>query len=178
MDRVANSQNSPHTAFLQVEMDGITSNNITVIGATNYPEHFEPAILNRFIQKIELPKLSAAALNRPIQQCILNGVQRYADTMYFDEALTLEMNEGATQLGASSEGLDLRFVDATILYLLGDLKREKHTEHSGITYLRLQDVCFSFYIMKIQEKLIPEPPGGMPTTIQYIRDNNLFVFPY
>lgn len=176
IDRIAYT-NSRHTAFLQTEMDGITTNHITIIGATNYQNRLEPAILNRFSKKIFLPQLSATELNAPIRQSLLAGIQSSQYTFYFDQALATEMLNGATRLGAESEGLSLRDVNAALCYLLGDLNRERPKVYFGITYLRFQDVCFSFYLMKIQERLVPAPAVDFPTSTQYIRNNKSSFFP-
>ena len=178
MDRIAYID-APLTAFLQTEMDGISANGITIIGATNYREHFEPAILSRFTRKISLSKLDSAALNLPIRKTLLESIQSQQEDIYLDQPLAAEMKEGATKLATESEGLDWRSLNAAIRYLLGDIKREKPSDHVGIIYLRLQDVCFSFYIMKIQEEIpvTMVSPDKTQTTIQYIRENRASFFP-
>lgn len=176
MDRMAYKQ-SPHTAFLQTEMEGIMTNGITIIGATNYRDNMEPAILSRFSRKIFLPKLDAAALNLPIRQTLFESIQSHQEEVYFDEHLAAEMEDGAIQLATESEGLDWRGINAAIRYLLGDLEREKTSGYAGITYLRLQDICFSFYMMKIQEELTAISADKAQTATQYIRDNRLSFFP-
>jgi SpoVK/Ycf46/Vps4 family AAA+-type ATPase len=160
--------------FLQTEMDGITQNNITIIGATNYPERFEDAILSRFTSKIELPRLSAEALAKPIRRSLLDKVKDYQMPVYVDSALAHELNSSPATLGRECEGLSLRLVNAAFGYLMEDLRNAN--THSGITYLRLQDVVFSVLKIKIQERIAARPVGDMTRTA-YIHQHRLSFFP-
>ena len=123
--------------------------------------------------------MDSAALNLPIRKTLLESIQSQQEDIYLDQPLAAEMKEGATKLATESEGLDWRSLNAAIRYLLGDIKREKPSDHVGIIYLRLQDVCFSFYIMKIQEEIpvTMVSPDKTQTTIQYIRENRASFFP-
>ena len=166
-------QGSPYAGLLQKEMDGMLASDVSVVGATNYREQFEDAVLSRFLTKIELLPLGASVLSRPIRQSLVDGVKAYVTSVYFDTALAHEMEEGATQLAEESEGLDFRQLNTAIRYLFGDLQREQPLGFNGITYIRFQDLQFTFAIMKIQERLIPRPPEmeTISTSTQYIREH-------
>lgn len=166
-------RDSPHVPFLLTEMDGITENNITVIGATNNPEKLDPAIKSRFMSKIEFAKLSEQQLTKPIKKLLLNSFEKYArpDELYVDEKLAKEMRDGAVQLARESAGLDLRNINACIAYLFGDLFQAKSEYPAGITYLQMQDISLTFLRMKIQEKIIPKPDVNLPTSMEYITAN-------
>jgi SpoVK/Ycf46/Vps4 family AAA+-type ATPase len=163
-----------HGTFIQTEMDGITRNDITIIAATNYPERIEPAILSRFTSKIELPKLSAAALGNPIKASLIAKIKQYETPVYVDLALNNELNHSPDSLCQECDGLSLRHISAAFGYLMEDLKRENI--HNGITYLRLQDVCFAVLRMKIQEGLVNRPLNNITNT-SYIQQNKNSFFP-
>lgn len=174
MDRIA-ATDSYFSAFLQTEMDGIMANDVTVIGVTNYPERFEPAILRRFYRKIILSAPRAIELARPIQQTLLNAIRNYPTKVYVDDRLAEEIETNAIDLAHEAVGLDLGLINAAIQCLMVDLKREN--TNGGITYLRFQDVYFAFLIMKIQEKIIQKPAEGVPIASTYIRENAYSFFP-
>ena len=165
---------SPHGTFLQTEMDGITKNDITIIGATNYPARIEPAILSRFTSKIELPRLSEEALGKPIKTSLLEAIKDYGAPIYVDSELNNELNHSPAGLSRACDGLDLRHISFAFSCLLGDLKRENKL--NAMTYLRMQDVCFSILRKKIQEQLVDKTPEDMTYTM-YIQQHKLSFFP-
>lgn len=168
-------QGTRHGAFIQTEMDGITQNDITIIGATNYPTRIERAILSRFTSKIELPQLDAIALAQPIKTSLMNKITLYGAPVYVDPALHQELNDSPEQLSQECDGLSLRHISAAFGYLLGDLKRENPI--AGITYLRLQDVLFSIFAIKVQEGLIERAVDNNLTQRAYIKQNRNLFFP-
>lgn len=164
---------TPHGTLLQSRMDGMGGNSITIIGATNYMDRIEPAILSRFTSKIELPALAAEELGIPVKECLLTKISQYKKTVYVDSALQQELFTQPQQLGRECNGLSLRSISAAFLFMMIDLSEYKG---NAITYLRLQDVLFTIFRMKVQEKLIAAEPG-MLTSRQYITNNSCSFFP-
>lgn len=173
MDRIA-YPGSPHTGYLQTEMDGLVSNNIIIIGATNFYNKFTAAILSRFSCKIEIPPFSIEKLNMSVKEILLTSLKDYGADVSIDESLHIEMQPGGTQLGNAANALDLRQITAAMGYLITQLKQAN--PNNAMTYLRLEDICFSLLIQRIQEKLTQKPTDIM-TRKKYIQVNHQSFFP-
>lgn len=152
MDRIACS-GGHLTSILQIEMNGIVENSVTVIGATNYPQTFEPAISSRFTKKIELDKPTPQELCRHIGRAILDRITYqhfYVDTEFTE---TIQGDARQTVLAEEINNLELRLIYVAIHYLIEDIESEKPDNFSGIVFLRYQDLLFSFHLMKLQEHI-------------------------
>ena len=173
MDRIA-GRGASLTSLLQTEMDGITSNAITIIGASNHQHMFSKEMLSRLTQ-IYVPPKTKEELNGLIRQFLLVKIASYKGGMYFSPALNNAMQEDSSLLATLAEGLDLRQSKTAMYTFIDDLCREPKGV-SGITYLRVQDIFFTFLIKKIEINLRPRPEKSK-TCRQYIQENRQSFFP-
>lgn len=106
IDRLA-FDGSPVRVFLQEQMDGLVSNNIVIVGATNYPDQIAEAIFSRFAEKVPVPLPTHKQVGLFIQEKIAGHLVKIPNTQ-MDQALQQAMAEGCLQLGSLSESLSYR----------------------------------------------------------------------
>jgi hypothetical protein len=110
-----------------------------------------------------------------------NVLINYRENLYLERALALDIQAGGVELKKRSKNLSVANFDMVINCFLSDLHRLK-PEHMNIIYLRMQDVCFSFYITEMITRIDRNLAdcirnGDGWAFLRYIEVNKLSFFP-
>lgn len=156
----------PFREFLQTEMDGFTQNNISVIGATNYPERIAEPLLDRFAIKIHVPPLGPEERGALLTSMIKEQLECHPD-FETDSSLKAELEAGCLHLSDAAKESSIRAIKSQMVLFFGDLRGQKNKKPDEIICITLTAL-----LQKIRSHPLPSsspntgffpPNGGLPS---------------